>query len=102
MSEEIHVEFEVRSVPIMRETLNEMGYVFTETQKEILVVNRKYHNIVINGKTGEVSLDIENKKEVDLITQNYQTAWFKDNLIREGHQYTEEVVNGVVELYVSE
>jgi len=99
MSEEIQVKFEVRSMPIMKATLEQMGVAFEEIKADILSIKRPYHNIVINGVTGEVSFDQENKRELDIITQNYQTAWYKDKFIREGIQFTEEVVEGVVYLY---
>jgi len=97
MSDDIKVGFEIRSMLIMRDTLKEMGIDFTEINDQTVSIERPYHNIVINGETNEVSLDSENKPELDKILQNYQVAWYKDQLIREGNKITEEVsVNGEV------
>ena len=99
MSAEISVQFEVRDIEIMKNTLKEMSIDFNEVNKGILSIDRSYHNIVINGNTGDISFDEENQKEIDLITQNYQTAWYKQQLIREGVAFTEEKIDNVVYLY---
>jgi len=102
MSDEIHTEFEIKSSLILRETLQEMGKNFTETKPDVFVLNRPYHNMVFNANTGKISLDQENKNEMDLITQNYQTNWYQDCAIREGNKVTREVlVSGEIVLHVS-
>lgn len=103
MSAEYEIQFEVRSLGIMKDTLKEMNIQYNEIKAGILSIERPYHNIVINSNTGEVSYDQENQRELDQITQNYQVAWFKDNCIREGKQFREVVTAaGHVELYIDE
>lgn len=91
MSDDIKIEFEVRNMTIMRKTLEEMDIHFNSLSDDVVEIPRDYHNIVINGNTGEISFDTMNKNEVDIITQKYQVAWYKDNLIRQGNKVKEEV-----------
>ena len=102
MSAEIQILFEIRSMLIMKDTLAEMGIDYNEIRDDVLEIGRPYHNIVIDGKTGQVSLDEENSHEVDLITQGYQVNWYKDRAIREGNHIHEEVTTtGEVILHVT-
>ena len=91
MSREIETLFEIRSMLILKDTLREMGIDYQELKGDILRIDRDYHDIVINGETGEISYDEENQQEINKIKQTYQTNWYKDNLIRQGNKITEEV-----------
>ncbi len=102
MSDEMTVKCEIRSMLIMKETLTEMGIDFKEIKGDILEIDRPYHNMVINGETGEVTLDQENKGEMDNICQKYQVNWYKDRAIREGNKVREEVLtSGEIILHVT-
>jgi hypothetical protein len=102
MSTEIQILFEIRSMLIMKDTLTEMGINYNEVSDNKLEIERPYHNIVIDSETGQVSLDEENKNEVDLITQQYQVNWYKDRAIREGNHIREEVTTtGEIILHVT-
>lgn len=102
MSDEVKVLFEIRSMLIMKDTLKEMGIDFNELSDKAVEIPRQYNNIVINSETGEINFDSENKGEVDKICQQYQSAWYKDQLIREGNRFTEEVsANGEIILHVT-
>ncbi len=102
MSDEIYVGFEIRSMLLMKETLREMGIDFNETSENVVEIKRPYHNIVLNGDTGRVSWDQENEAELDIITQNYKVAWYRDNLIRQGNKVTEEVkASGEIVIHVT-
>lgn len=102
MSAEIVILCEIRSMLIMKDTLTDMGIDYNEIRGDVLEIQRPYHNIVIDGKTGQVSLDEENSHEVDLITQRYQVNWYKDRAIREGNHIREEVkATGEVVLHVT-
>ena len=91
MSDDIHVEFEIRSMFIMKDTLREMGINYSECSENVVEIERPSQNIIINGDTGEISLDSDNKSELDVILQKYQVAWYKDNCIRQGNRVKEEV-----------
>ncbi len=102
MSDEMKIQFEVRSALIMKDTLTEMGIDFVENHENILDVKRPYHHMIINCDTGEVSLDQENKSEMDNICQRYQVNWYKDRAIREGNHVREEVTaSGEIVLHVT-
>lgn len=102
MSEEIKVLFEVRNTLIMKDTLKEMGIDYNELSEHVVEIPRPYHNMVINGETGVVTLDEENKTEMDTICQKYQVNWYKDRAIREGNHVTEEVkATGEIVLHVT-
>jgi len=101
MSRDVSVEFEVRSLCIMEDTLKEMEIPYSKSQKNILTIKKPYHNIVINSESGKISYDEENKNEVDILTRNYMVNWYKDQAIREGNEIREEVMaNGEIHLHV--
>jgi len=102
MSDEICTQFEFKSALVLKDTLREMNKNFVETKPNVFVLNRPYHNMVFDANTGRVSLDEENKNEMDLITQNYQTNWYQDCAIREGNTVEKEVLaSGEIILHVS-
>jgi len=102
MSDEIKVLFEIRNMLIMKETLKEMGIDYNELSEHSVEIQRPYHNMVINSETGEVTLDEENKQEMDIICQKYQINWYKDRAVREGNHVREEVRStGEIVLHVT-
>lgn len=102
MSQDVIVQFEVRSMLIMKDTLAEMGFNYKELNNGSLRIDRQYHNIIINGKTGNISYDEEDKSIVDDFTQKYMVSWYKDKAIREGNTVREEVkANGEIHLHVT-
>ena len=101
MSDEICVQFEVRSMLIMKDTLDKLGLAYQELKGDILSIRRLYHNIKINGQTGKISYDEMDKSEIDSICQNYMVNWYKDKAIREGNEIREETnVKGEVIIHV--
>ena len=101
MSCEICIQFEVRSMLIMKDTLTEMGINYEEVGTDIVEIERPYHNIRIYGETGQVSFDEIHQEDVHKICQTYQVNWYKDKAIKEGNKVREEVnTEGVVTLHV--
>ena len=99
MSRKVCVNFEVRSMAIMKDTLKNMGINYDELGQDEVSIHKNYHNIQINAKTGNVSYDEMDSKTVNSIKQNYMVAWYKDKAIREGMQLREErQANGEVVL----
>ena len=100
MSRGVEVEFEVRSMDIMKDTLTKMKIKFSENGNEV-TIGKRYNNITINSDTGRIAYDEENQKQVDKICQQYMVNWYKDRAIREGNEVQEEVMaNGEVHLHV--
>ena len=50
MSRKVNVCFEVRNMLIMKDTLKQLGHVFTETQQDVLQIQASYMPTTINGK----------------------------------------------------
>ena len=101
MSKEIIVNFEVRSIEIMKNTLTQMGIKYSEDKSGNLKISKRWHNIVIDSKNGGLSYDEMDKIEVDKICLQYQLNWFRDAAIREGNEIREEVMsNGEVCIHV--
>lgn len=101
MSREVKVEFELRSMLIMKDTLEQMGINYKELNDHTLQLKRSYHNIEINSETGMISYDEMNKTEIDDITQEYMVNFYKDKAIREGNKFKEvRKTNGEVELHI--
>ena len=89
MSAKLCVQFEVRDMLIMRDTLKQLGHNFTEVSQERLEIQRSYNPIVIQD--GSISFDSANQSEVNQIKQTYMVNYYKDQAIREGMQVKEEV-----------
>lgn len=97
MSREVNVQFEVRNMLIMKDTLNQLGYDFNESKNNILEISRPWHPIRINGNTGSISYDEYHVSEVNKIKQTYMVNFYKDQAIREGNQVEEKVeANGEI------
>lgn len=101
MSRDVSVDFEVRSIEIMKETLTAMRIGFKEQDEHRIKINKSFHDIVIDSETGKISYDEMNKSEVNKICQRYMVNWYKDRAIREGNTIQEEVMaNGEVHIHV--
>ena len=102
MSREVWVQFEIRSMLIMKDTLKKMGIDYEELNNGSLRISREYNDIVINSDTGQISYDEEDLTEVNSIKKNYKTNWYEDCLIREGNTVTREVTtDGRIFLHVN-
>ena len=99
MSTEIHVQCEIRDMLIMKDVLKNLGYTFTEPKTDYLVISKRWHNLVIDGNTGQISADSVNSSEVDSIKQAYTVEWYKDRAIKEGMQFKQKTLtNGEIEI----
>ena len=95
------MQFEVRDMLIMRDTLKQMGITFDQVDDECIQIGRSYHNIMINGHDGTISYDDMNSSEVNKIKQTYMVNWYKDRAIREGMQVEQETkANGEIEIRI--
>jgi len=102
MSRKVCVNFEVRDMLIMKDTLKKMNINFNEMSEERIEIHRSYHPIAINSKTGEISYDEMNESDVNLIKQEYTVNFYKDKCIREGMQLKEErKTNGEIVLNIT-
>lgn len=90
MSREINVQFEVRNMLIMKDTLKKLGFDYREIGDHQLNIRRNYHPISIDSKTGMITYDEMDNKIVNQIRQGYTTAFYKDKAIREGCQVSQE------------
>ena len=90
MSRKICVQFEIRNMLIMRDTLKQMGMNYDEINEDQIEIRRNWNNIIMNSQTGQISYDEVNVNEVNSIKQNYMTNWYKDQAIREGMNLQEE------------
>jgi hypothetical protein len=101
MSRKVEVNFEVRDMLIIKDTLKQMGINFDEISQDQVSIGRSYHNITIDAKTGNISYDEANTGEVNKIKQTYMVNFYKDRAIREGMQIKEEVqTNGEIVLNI--
>lgn len=102
MSRKIVVQFEIRDMLILKDTLKQLGYNdFVEKSQDVVELSRSYHNIVFNSKTGEVSYDEVNVSEVNAVKQQYMVNFYKDQAIKEGMQIREQkLANGEIELHL--
>jgi hypothetical protein len=103
MSRKIVVQFEIRDLLILKDSLKELGFTnFIEKGQDVVELQRAYHNIVFNAKTGNVSYDEVNIGEVNSIKQKYMVNFYKDQAIKEGMNLSEnKLQNGDIELLLS-
>lgn len=102
MSEKICVQFEIRNMLIMKDTLHKLGLNFTEVNENQIEMKRDYHNIVINSKLGNITYDSNQTREVNRIKQAYTVNYYRAEAIKEGMQLREETTaQGEVVLYVT-
>ena len=88
MSRKITVQFEVREMLIMKDTLEQMGISFTESAGQ-LRIEGSYGGISITDSN--ISFDSVDQKRVNKIKQQYMTNFYRDKAIKEGMQIHEEV-----------
>jgi hypothetical protein len=101
MSRKIIVQFEIRDMFILKETLKQMGHDFIEKSQDVVAIQRSYNDIMFNAETGKVSYDEVNVSEVNAIKQQYMVNFYKDQAIKEGMQIREQKLsNGNIELHL--
>lgn len=91
MSRKINCLFEIRNMLIMKDTLRQLGYEFTDINQDCVEIAQSYNNIRIDASTGEISYDSAQEKKVNTIKQNYMVNFYRDKAIKEGMQLTQEV-----------
>jgi hypothetical protein len=102
MSRKVCVQFEIRDLLIMKDTLKQLGHAFTEVNQDVVEIHRSYNAININAKTGQITYDSGNSGEVDKIKQQYMVNFYRDRAIKEGMQIREEISsNGEIVLHVT-
>ena len=89
MSRKVCVQTEIRDMLILKNTLEQLGHKFTEKNQDIIEIQRSYHPIKFETRTGEISYDEMNTKEVHAIKQAYAVNFYKDQAIKEGNQVQE-------------
>lgn len=94
MSRDIRVQFEVRDMLVMKNTLKQMGYDCRELGSNKIAANKMGSflggGITIDGNAGEIIAAHGNVREVDEIKQAYTTELYRDRAIQEGMQVHEE------------
>ena len=88
MSRKIEVQFEVREMLIMKDTLEQMGISFTESGNQ-LHVDGSYGGVTITDNT--MTFDSVEERRVNKVKQQYMTNFYRDKAIKEGMQIHEEV-----------
>jgi hypothetical protein len=102
MSQKICVQFEVRNMLIMKDTLKQMGIDYEEINQNAVRIGRSYQDITIDGAKGTIKFDSASSHEVNNIKQNYMVNFYRDKAIREGNQLREErMANGEIRLHVT-
>jgi len=97
MSQKLCIQFEVREALIMKDTLTELGYNFTEKSQDVLSIQASYMPIVIDCNAGSITHDSAHVSMVNKIKQQYMVNFYRDKAIKEGMQVQEEVkANGDV------
>lgn len=91
MSAEIKVQFEVRDMLIMKDTLKRLGYDYKEMGEHRVEIASHYRPIAIDSNSGEISFDNVDQKKVDKIRQEYMVDFYRDKALREGCQFKQEV-----------
>ena len=101
MSRKICIQTEIRDKLILKDTLKEMGFDFTEN-RDVIEMNRAYHNLSINTESGKVSYDDANAGEFNKITTQYTVNFYKDKALKEGNQLVQETTSdGKIVLRIS-
>lgn len=102
MSAKICVQFEIRNMLIMKDTLRQLGFDFNEISEDQVEMKRSYHNIVINSKSGIITHDSDHTKDVNKIKQAYAVNYYRAEALKEGMQLREETnAHGEVVLYMT-
>jgi hypothetical protein len=96
MSQKLCIQFEVREALIMKDTLKEMGYDFTEAKPDVLSLRATYA-MTIDCNAGSIRFDSGDTGTVNKIKQQYMINFYRDKAIKEGMQIQEETkANGEV------
>lgn len=91
MSRRVCVQFEVRNALIMKDTLKQMGIDYTENRTNVFQISDGYRGMTINAENNTMTYDNMNVKRANEIKQQYMRNYYKDQAIREGMQFKEEV-----------
>jgi len=98
MSTDVIIQFEIRDMLIMKDTLTEMGINYKELNNEIHF--KMGYPVVISENT--IKFDSDERSKIDKIKQTYQINFYKDQSLREGMQLTQETdAKGVVTLHIT-
>ena len=101
MSRKICIQTEIRDQLILKVTLKEMGFDFTEN-RDVIEMHRAYHNLSINTADGSVSYDDANAGEFKKIQTQYTINFYKDKALKEGNQLVQETTSdGKIVLRIS-
>lgn len=101
MSRKICVQFEIRNMLIMKDTLKQMGVDYEELSQNHIRAG-KYEGIDIDSSKGTINYDSSSEGQVNSIKQNYMVNFYRDKAIREGMQLKEErTASGEIRLHVT-
>jgi hypothetical protein len=102
MSKEIKIQYEIRYMAIMKNTIKEMGLNYDEINENQVECRLPHGRVIINSETGQIRYDNMDEIAVNAIKQNYQVNFYKDRAIREGMKLKQEVkANGEIHLYLT-
>ena len=100
MSMKTVVRCEIRDLAIMKETVEEMGYGFTAVGEDALQIKASYP-ITVNATDGTITCDSYDKSTVEKIMVNYQVNLVKEEALREGAHFEQEVLeNGDIHISI--
>ena len=91
MSQKICVQFEIREALIMKDTLRDLGFTYTEGRPDVLAIQAAYMPITIDCVAGSITHDSASGNTVNRIKQQYMVNFYRDKAIKEGMQIQEEV-----------
>ena len=93
MSGKIQTIFKIREMRVMEDTLNKMGYSFTEENGQIVIAKR-YNNIIISEN--KITSDTTERNEVSKIKCEYSKNLVVKDLEIEGMMYEVEETADVI------
>ena len=94
MSEFVTVQFEIKDMAIMKETLKELSHNFTELGEQHLQINLKYN---VDIHSGTIKYDSDDIKEVNKLKKTYMVNFYRIQAIKEGMEVNvEEQANGEI------
>jgi hypothetical protein len=84
---------------IMKDTLNQMGFDYTEIGDSRVSAKIGRYPISIDSEKGLINYDEDDRQVVNSLKQEYMISWYRDKAIREGMQLkSERQANGDVVL----
>lgn len=83
MSCRVTVHCDIRNMKLLRETLDEMGYNYTDKENGV-TVKSGFRNIEIS-ENGKVVGDSGSRSTIDKINQTYQKNNVRANALKQGH-----------------